>query len=93
MANSLACVQRHAVRIHGVFSVALTILGLGMRLVSIPMIINLIVAILTVKLKIVSGLDDFVELDEPLYALSLVWGFFRGRRMVESRFSSETICT
>ena len=71
----------------------MTILGLGMRFVSIPMIINLIVAILTVKLKIVSGLDDFIELDEPLYALSLVWGFFRGRRMVESRFSSETICT
>jgi len=60
---------------------------------SIPMIMSMIVAILTVKLKKVSGLDDFVELDEPLYALSLVWGFFRGRRMVESRFSSETICT
>ena len=60
---------------------------------SIPMIMSMIVAILTVKLKKVSGLDDFVELDEPLYALSLVWRFFRGRRMVESRFSSETICT
>ena len=57
---------------------ALTILGLGMRFVSIPMIINMIVAILTVKLKNVSGLDDFVELDEPLYALSFVWLFFSG---------------
>ena len=57
---------------------ALTILGLGMRFVSIPMIINMIVAILTVKLKSVGGLDDFVELDEPLYALSFVWLFFSG---------------
>lgn len=57
---------------------ALTILGLGMRFVSIPMIINMIVAILTVKLKSVSGLDDFAELDEPLYALSFVWLFFSG---------------
>lgn len=57
---------------------ALTILGLGMRFVSIPMIVNMIVAILTVKLKNVSGLDDFVELDEPLYALSFVWLFFSG---------------
>jgi putative oxidoreductase len=57
---------------------ALTILGLGMRFVSIPMIINMVVAILTVKLKNVSGLDDFAELDEPLYALSFVWLFFSG---------------
>jgi putative oxidoreductase len=56
----------------------LTILGLGMRLVSLPMIINMIVAILTVKLKNVGGLDDFAELDEPLYALSFVWLFFSG---------------
>ena len=57
---------------------ALTILGLGMRFVSIPMIINMIVAIITVKLKNVGGLDDFAELDEPLYALSFVWLFFSG---------------
>ena len=57
---------------------ALTILGTGMRFVSIPMIINMMVAILTVKLKNVSGLDDFVELDEPLYALAFVWLFFSG---------------
>jgi putative oxidoreductase len=57
---------------------ALTILGLGMRFVSIPMIINMVVAILSVKLKNVAGLDDFVELDEPLYALTFVWLFFSG---------------
>jgi hypothetical protein len=31
-----------------------------------------------VKLKNVGGLDDFAELDEPLYALSFVWLFFSG---------------
>jgi putative oxidoreductase len=57
---------------------ALTILGLGTRFVSIPMIINIVVAIISVKLKNVSGLDDFVELDEPLYALTFVWLLFSG---------------
>jgi len=57
---------------------ALTIFGVGMRFVSIPMIINMAVAILTVKLKSVGGLNDFVELDEPLYALIFVWLFFSG---------------
>ena len=42
------------------------------------MVSVMIVAILTVKLKNVSGLDDFAELDEPLYALSFVWLFFSG---------------
>jgi hypothetical protein len=36
------------------------------------------VAILTVKLKEVSGLSDFVNLDEPLYALFYVWLLFSG---------------
>jgi hypothetical protein len=36
------------------------------------------VAILTVKMKKVTGLDDFVELDKPLYALALLWLFFSG---------------
>lgn len=56
----------------------LTILGLGMRFVSVPMIINMIVAILSVKLKEVSGLIDFVNLDEPLYALAFAWLAFSG---------------
>jgi putative oxidoreductase len=47
--------------------------GLLTRLVSIPLIINMTVAILTVKLKKVTGLDDFVELDEPLYVLTFFW--------------------
>ena len=55
---------------------ALTILGMGMRFVSIPMIINMTVAIVSVKLKNVSGLNDFVELDEPLYALAFRMAYF-----------------
>jgi len=51
----------------------LTIFGIGTRLVSIPMIINMLVAILKVNLMSVSTVDDFVELDEPLYALTYLW--------------------
>jgi putative oxidoreductase len=42
------------------------------------MIINMLVAILKVKLKRVTSLDDFVELDEPLYALVYLWLLFSG---------------
>ena len=57
---------------------ALVVLGLFTRLVSIPMFINMVVATVAVKLKKVGGLDDFVELDDPLYALSFLWLFFSG---------------
>jgi putative oxidoreductase len=57
---------------------ALTVAGLGMRFVSIPMMINMAVAIITVKMKNVAGLDDFVELDEPLYALVCFWLMISG---------------
>ncbi len=57
---------------------ALTVAGLAVRLVSIPMMINMAVAILTVKLKEVTALDDFVELDEPLYLLSFFWLLING---------------
>src|SRR5271170_375132 len=56
----------------------LTIFGLGTRLISIPMIINMLVAILQVNLKSVTRLDDFVELDEPLYALVYLWLLLSG---------------
>jgi putative oxidoreductase len=57
---------------------ALLVVGLLTRLASIPLFINMLVATLTVKLKKVAGLDDFVELDEPLYALSFLWLFISG---------------
>jgi putative oxidoreductase len=56
----------------------LIVLGLFTRLASIPLFINMLVATLAVKLKKVGGLDDFVELDEPLYALTFLWLFFSG---------------
>jgi putative oxidoreductase len=61
---------------------ALFAAGLLTRLVSIPLFFNMLVATLTVKLKKVAGLDDFVELDEPLYALSFLWLFFSGPGIV-----------
>lgn len=57
---------------------ALTMAGFATRLVSIPMMINMAVAIITVKMKHVAGLDDFVELDEPLYALAFFWLMISG---------------
>src|ERR1700747_3100040 len=56
----------------------LTIFGIGTRLVSIPMIINMLVAILKVNLMHVNTLDGFVELDEPLYALAYLWLLISG---------------
>ncbi len=56
----------------------LTVCGIGTRLVSIPMIINMLVAILKVNLKSVTSLDDFAELDEPLYALAYLWLLLSG---------------
>lgn len=57
---------------------ALVFIGLFTRLASVPMVINMVVATLSVKLKKVTGLDDFVELDEPLYALTFLWLIFSG---------------
>jgi putative oxidoreductase len=56
----------------------LTVCGIGTRLVSIPMIINMLVAILKVNLKSVTSLNDFAELDEPLYALVYLWLLLSG---------------
>ena len=60
----------------------LTVAGLLTRFVSIPMIINMAVAVLTVKLKDVHTLNDFVELDEPLYALAYFWLMIEGAGIV-----------
>jgi hypothetical protein len=42
------------------------------------MIINMLVAILKVNLKSVNDVDGFVELDEPLYALTYLWLLISG---------------
>ncbi|MGH8462226.1 MAG: DoxX family protein [Stenotrophobium sp.] len=57
---------------------ALLILGLFTRLATIPMIINMIVAIGVVQIHNVSSVDDFVELDEVIYALVLFWLMMSG---------------
>lgn len=46
---------------------ALIMLGLGTRLVMLPMIFNMLVALVVVVLPGISTLDEFVELDEVLY--------------------------
>ena len=53
-------------------------LGLFTRLTCIPMAINMIVAIAFVVIKNVSGIDEFVELDETLYTLVFVWLMLAG---------------
>jgi putative oxidoreductase len=57
---------------------ALLVLGLGTRLAAIPLLINMLIAILMVNIKNVTGVDDFVELDTPLYALFFLWLLFSG---------------
>ena len=57
---------------------ALIIVGLATRLISIPLIINMVVAIVSVKLKKLEGANDFFELDEPLYALAFFWLVYSG---------------
>jgi putative oxidoreductase len=56
----------------------LVLIGLCTRLVSIPLVINMAVAVVAVKLSDVTSLNDFVELDEPLYALVFFWLIFTG---------------
>lgn len=57
---------------------ALLVLGLCTRLAAIPLLINMVVAIVTVNIRNVTGLDEFVELDTPLYALFFLWLLFSG---------------
>ena len=57
---------------------ALLMLGLFTRLTCIPMAINMVVAIALVVIKNVSGIDEFVELDETLYILVFVWLMLAG---------------
>jgi putative oxidoreductase len=56
----------------------LILIGLFTRLASIPMVINMAAAVIAVKMKEVGGVNDFVELDEPLYGLMFVWLLFVG---------------
>jgi putative oxidoreductase len=57
----------------------LTVIGLGTRMVAVPMIINMLVAIFSVVLRFnVSSLGDFLNTDEPLYILTYLWLMISG---------------
>jgi len=57
---------------------ALLILGLGTRLIAIPMIVNMLVALAVVVLPTISTFNEFVELDEVLYVCVLFWLLMAG---------------
>lgn len=57
---------------------ALMMLGLATRLTMLPMIVNMLVALLVVVLPGTSTLDEFVELDEVLYVLLFLWLLLAG---------------
>jgi putative oxidoreductase len=57
---------------------ALIMLGLFTRLISIPMIINMIVAIVLVVSANFQGIDEFVEADETVYILIFFWLLMAG---------------
>jgi putative oxidoreductase len=56
----------------------LLMLGLFTRLVSIPLIINMIVALALVVSSRLMGLDDYVEADEVLYITIFFWFLIAG---------------
>lgn len=56
----------------------LLMLGLFTRLVSIPMIINMIVALALVVSSRLMSLDDYVEADEVLYITIFFWFLIAG---------------
>jgi len=51
----------------------LIFLGLLTRLATLPMMFNMLVAIITVTSKQMHSLNDFILADEPLYILILFW--------------------
>lgn len=56
----------------------LLMLGLFTRLVSIPLMFNMFVALVMVKMKEVTAIDDFAEMDEALYMFILFWLMMAG---------------
>ncbi|MET3653552.1 DoxX family protein [Dyella japonica] len=56
----------------------LILLGLFTRLVCIPMLINMAVAVILVVSANLTGLDDYVEADEIVYSLIFFWLLISG---------------
>ena len=57
---------------------ALLMLGLFTRLISVPMLINMAVALVLVVSRDISGLDEYVESSELTYILILFWLLLAG---------------
>ncbi len=57
---------------------ALVLFGLATRLVSIPLVINMAVAVISVKARNADSITDYFEMDEPLYALCFFWLILSG---------------
>lgn len=57
---------------------ALLMLGLATRLACVPMIINMVVALVLVVSRDISGLDEYVESSELTYILILFWLLMAG---------------
>src|SRR5262245_42569712 len=56
----------------------LLMLGLFTRFTSVALMFNMLVAIAKVKMKSVTGIDDFVEMDEALYMFIFFWLMMAG---------------
>ncbi len=56
----------------------LVMFGLLTRIVSIPLMFNMLVAIAQVKWAKVTSIDDFVEMDEALYMFIFFWLMMAG---------------
>jgi putative oxidoreductase len=56
----------------------LLMLGLFTRLASFSLLFNMLVAVMTVKMKEVTGINDFAEMDEALYMFILFWLMMAG---------------
>lgn len=56
----------------------LIMLGLFTRLICIPMLINMAVAVILVVSANLTGLDDYVEADEIVYSLIFFWLLISG---------------
>jgi len=57
---------------------ALLMLGLFTRLISVPMLVNMVVALALVVSRDISGLDEYVESSELTYILILFWLLLAG---------------
>ncbi len=66
------------------------LLGFLTRLATIPMLVNMTVALTVVKMKEVHSLLDFVSFDEPLYMIIFLWLMLDGPGIINLDYLLET---